>query len=54
MKTFELLQQRPDGSLSSVTFVKADSEEEAKVLTAKCWCTGAKVIKEVIPKWELF
>ena len=53
MKTFELLQKRKNGSLSSVTFVRANSMEEAELITYPAMCVGEKVLREVV-KWELF
>lgn len=47
MKTFELLQTRKDGTLSSVTFVKAANIDEAKLITDPAMCTGVKVLREV-------
>ena len=54
MKTFELSNTKRDGTLVNVTFIKAESMEEAEKIAEPCWCTGVKVLTEVPYQKELF
>lgn len=45
--TFELLQKRKDGTLSSVTFIKAYTKDEAEEIARPAICIGEKALREV-------
>jgi len=47
IKTFELSQKRKDGTLSSVTFIKAHTLADAEEIARPAMCTGEKVFTEI-------